>query len=822
MGSDSDSDTDSADLKWWDEPPPAVGSLHPCKADLIPAEILSEIFLLILQRRQQAQRKTSLMLVCRRWHAIMLSTPGIHSHLTIRRATQKEAIQAFIQGRKSRLDVRVDMNDEKDGISFNPENFYACFMAAAQAASRWLSINLISPPPHGEYTDLQILPPLVHLKSFKLACGFGKLVELLMTAISRTASPNLTRMELADPVTVYYLVQPACLHVNHSLTTLSIHLSKRMDNPVNILPYLHRLVTFEVRNLCLPFYPPDASLPLTYTLRSLKLKSVSVQWMAGQVFHALEECEIIFPHHADMIEALQPVTMPSCSRFLYHSNDLHPLAQVHLPQLERLDIKSGQWNVWRGNPQLVAICPVVAAGAKSLTVLHLDIECSEQLLLYMLSLIPALECLKLGVARPDALSKSFFQAFIIREPDADGASGMVGLPSQAVAPLCPSLRSLDLHYRRWLRCPDKRALIIAFGDIMKSRRQTVYGIFELRLNVGDGANTVGWLFGEPMRKFQSGRISNIIFGISVPRGIIHVADQTPLKGLVPLPFKEAQYLRVSGLDSFEFLFTHDHMELMVYEYGQLPQPTSLLRALPLFYSLRVLVVLYASPLFLAGHTFPKLERCRVVSPLHSYGASPNLLTKTEMPVCTRVGLDDPYLLATFKLPQIHELALHCLHPDWGSIWEKHIAVNGNLSGLNILHLEIWPSDGDLIPILRTLSLLETLIIFRLGVVSFRAFLPMDANETSGLKQTSGGGQKLALLCPRLKSLQIEHQDPSAEPELIPILKDIVTLRAECGSPLKNFTFSGFGFGFELIGRNGSFTMGEGAWLEENEEFDLDI
>ena len=94
------------------------------------------------------------MLVCQCWHAIVLSTPGIHSSLTIRRATQKEVVQQFIQGRKSHLYVRVDMNDEKDGSDFNAENFHACIMATAQAASRWSSLHLISPPPHGEYKHL--------------------------------------------------------------------------------------------------------------------------------------------------------------------------------------------------------------------------------------------------------------------------------------------------------------------------------------------------------------------------------------------------------------------------------------------------------------------------------------------------------------------------------------------------------------------------------------------------------------------------------------------------------------------------------------------
>jgi hypothetical protein len=809
-----DSDTDSDwSLDWPD-------TLPPDKTDFIPVEILSEIFLLVVQ--DWSGYRGYLMLVCRRWHAIILSTPGIHSQLTIRRATQKEVVQAFIQSRKSRLHVRVDMNDETDGGDFNAENFHACFMAASQEASRWSSLNLISPPPHGEYKALRILQPLVHLESFKLACDFGEILGPLLTDISESASPKLTTMHLKDPVAVLYFLQPACLHITHTLTTLHIQLSKRMDSPVDILPHLHRLEDLEARNLCLPFYPSDASLPLTLTLRFLHLKSVSVQWMAGHIFPALERCRVIFPHHANIIQTLQPATMPSCSYFKYHSNDLHPLAQFHLPALEELDVKSGQWNVWRGNPQLAALCPVAAAEAKSLTKLSLDIECSEQLLVYMLSLVPRLEHLSLGLARPNALSTIFFQAFIVREPNGDGASDMVGPPRQAVAPLCPSLESLDLHYRRWLRGPDKKALILVFGDIMASRNTKIspnpkrLDSFRLRLGFDETFEKSSWSIDKPVKKSRGLGHSELLLGILIPRGMIPISTAVLRNGAVALPLKEAEYLHLrhhANLFSLEFYFTHDHMEVMVYDRNQPPPPppVSLPRDLPLFDALRVLVVKRANPSFLSGHTFHKLERCRVVKPYYSFGASPSLFTGTEMPLCTRIDIDGPDLLATFKLPQVHELAFDFAGPDCSTIWEKKIAVNANLSGLTLLHMKKWPADGDLIPILGLLPLLEALIISTwLGVVSFRAFLPMGASATSGLKQTSGEGQALtlALLCPRLQSLRIEGQDPSVEPELISILKDIVTLRAECGSPLKEFTFSEFNLGsqFELIGANGSFTM----------------
>jgi len=793
--------------------------LPPGKADLIPVEILSEIFLLTLH--DWWRDRDRLMLVCRRWHAIMLSTPGIHSQLTIRRATQKEIVQAFVQGTKTRLDVRVDMNDETDGSDFNPENFLACFKAAAQAASRWTSLNLISPPPLGEYTDVRILQRLVHLESFKVARGFDGFLEPVMTAIRRSASPNLTSIEIEDPAAVLYLVQPAGLHITHFLTTLKTHLSKGVDGPVDILPHLHRLEVFEARNLLLPFYPPDASLPLIHTLRHLRLKSVSVQWMAGHVFPALNTCHIKFPQHVDTIQALQPVTMPLCRVLTYNSNDLHPLTHVYLPSLWNLVVKSGQWNTWRGNRELAALNPIVTAGAQSLTVLRLHVTCREQLLIYMLRLVPALQALSLRLASPNALSITFFRAFIAREPNVDNASDMVMPLSQTILPSWPLLRSLKLRYRRWLRGPDKKALVAVFGDIVASRNPKKHISFQLWLRF-DEAPEPSWSIG-PTRKFLhtrhiQWRSAGINLGISTPHGIIPISGHWLRDGVVSLPFKEAEYLCLCGVNSSrfaEFQFTHEHMEVMVYNYVRPPLPPSLRRTLPLFSALRVLVLEGFSPSFLAGHTFHKLERCRVVNSPNPYSPSPSLFTEAEMPVCTRVDIEDHYLLAAFKLPQIHELALRFSHPKCRTIWEKRIAVNANLSGLNLLHMWGWRFVGDLIPILRSLPSLETLIISlwnNLGVYvdSFSAFLPMEANGTSGLKRASGEAQRLELLCPRLQSLQIEGQNPLAEPELIRIFKDIVTLRAECGSALKGFTFTEFGpeprRRFELIGRNGSFTI----------------
>jgi len=328
------------------------------------------------------------------------------------------------------------------------------------------------------------------------------------------------------------------------------------------------------------------------------------------------------------------------------------------------------------------------------------------------------------------------------------------------------------------------------------------------------------------RLFAMGHV-RLMLGISTLHGIIPISGDLPLDRVVPLPLKEAEYLVLWDYrpSTFaEFQFTHEYIELMVHNYVRPPLPPSLPCTLPLFSALRVLVVERVNPSFLAGHTFHKLEKCRVVKSPDSFLPSPSLFTETEMPVCTRVDIDDPYLLATFKLPQIREVALDFSHPECSMIWEKHIAVNANLSGLNLLYMKKWPLNGDLIPILRSLASLETLIFSsRLGVVPFKAFLPIGVYGTSGLKQTSGEGQKSRLLCPRLQCLRVEGQNPLVKPKLIRILRDIVTLRAECGSPLKHFTFwPQPGRQLELIGRNGDITMENVVQLEEAEEFKMDI
>ena len=732
-------------------------------------------------------------------------------------ATQRKEVEAVIRGNRSLLDVTVDTNIETYGQRFVARKFHESFMAAAQAASRWRSFEIVSPPPRGEYEYLQTLRPMQHLESFKLSsgCGVGNFLEPLMTAITSIATPRLTVIEVADPDVVLYLRQPAFPRVLHSVRSLVIQLSEKMDSSVDILPHLERLEVLEAHRLRFPIYPPDTHLPLTQTLHSLHLKCVSVQWIAERDFPHLEQCSIIFPHYADTIRF---VNMPSCSSLKYDSNNLGAIRHFKLPPLAKLEVICGQWNYRRGNMQFIALHSIFST-AQSLTDLHLQVQCSEKVLVYMLRLAPALKKLWLGLSFPHALSKAFFQEFVARRPN---AGEMIGLYTQPFRPLCGRLKRFHLHYKRWLRGPEKTGIIQVFGDIMASAPA-----FSLHLSFDEGPKGQIWKVHEPVARPKER--SHICIGFSSLHGIVPLtAAREPGDFTSPL-FKKSAYLQVSRLPSgnfpIEFLFLfHNLRELRIFPLPLTMQSSTQLPSdFPFFRTVKVLYTGAIQSSSLAGQTLHSLEGYEEYGTHDRHNLDHGLLT--EMPVCTRV-VAALCSLATFKLPRIRELCIWFEHLEPNVIWEKHVAVNVNLSGLRLMHVWSWYPypNMDLIKILESLPALDTLIIVWSplappSVDFFKAFVPIVTRETSHLTKESGEGQLPAVLCPKLESLQIEDIDPHKHPQLMSVLEEIVAVHATVGSLLKSLTFLDSGRKWELIGMDGRLTMTE---VVPAEVFVLDV
>ena len=660
------------------------------------------IFLILVESFLPIRERARLMLVCRRWCAIMLSTPAIPSHLWITKSTTMETVRAAIQGAKWHLYLTININDESITKDFNADAFEASvFMVAIEAASRWNTLFIHSLPRPGTYKAVQPVPLLKNLKSFSVSprCDLGDYFGLFMTAITITTTSQLTDMKLHNLKVVLYLVQPDCLRVFCSLTSLTILLPKRMESLADILPSLWRLMYFKARHIHLPFYPSDVPLPLIRTLRSLSLESVSVQWMAGKVFPGLSRCSIIFPHQIDTISN-QPVSMPACTTLEYNSNDLDPIGYFHDLPFTNLTVKSGQWNVMRGNRELIAVCQALVSHAQSMTRLDIQVRCSQQLLTCMLMLLPALEYLILRLASPRALKETFFRAFVTTKSNADSSHEMGTLSRPR---LCVNLVGLEVDYKRWLRGSERTALLLVFGDIVSSR-----GLeegFQLCLRFEGLAPE--WFVSRHVQSIHEVDLNErLVIGISSPLGVIPLvmaADglfmgapwmEFPLE---EVPFKEAEHLVTRRQLSVGCLMTLHHLvELRVGgEKDILPSgPPS---SLPLFHTLRVLEAGNIHPSFLAGQTFQKLERCRI----SVHGGDPELSNNqvTQMPVCTRLDVDDLTLLATLKLPQIREMGVSFNHPEFHMIWERHVAVNANLLGLELLHVHGWYKQADLIQVL---------------------------------------------------------------------------------------------------------------------------
>ena len=552
------------------------------------------------------------------------------------------------------------------------------------------------------------------------------------------------------------------------------------------------------RHLHLPIYPPDASLPLVQTLQSLDLKSVSVQWMAGRIFPALRRCAITFPHHATTL-TLQHVTMRSCRSLDYNSNDLSPLRSFRHGPLTDLRVTCGQWNVRRGNLQLVLMRPFVAASAQQLTRLSLEVRCSESLLLHVLSLVPALNELFLRLASPNALSEAFFQAFVVTNVDVESPDA-----GQAIT---PKLAALDLDYRRWFRGPERRALIPVFGDIVSSHLPEPDFLLRITFDELEG----DWCVERPIDSIhQHSPFSVSTVGVLGPCGIVFIAAKGDYMFL-DIPFKEAEYLVAQEQLSIDCLPSlHCLVELRVGDEQNI-LPTAPSHNLPLFHTLRVLEVFNIHQSFFTGQTFHRLAMCKILSSQEDHSLIFGL--PTEMPVCTRLDAEDLTLVATLKLPQVCELGVSFDHPESNLIWGKRIAVNANLSGLKLLHVHHWGVIIDSVQILSFLPVLTKLIVGDgkyLGVSFFRAFIPVGGNRVSGSKnQSSGGGNIPPMPCPMLEGLFIEGVDPQEQPGLH-VLEEVVTLRAVGGSPLQTFTFSQFppecGTEFKLIRKDGSFGM----------------
>ena len=444
----------------------------------LPTELLQRVFLIIIDEATETQ--WSIMGVCKRWYK---AVTGIWASLNLGTTTASDAVTKKLERNPWLLDITI--NTDVDRYALNPsETAYEGIFSAIEAAARWRSIVIESLPGQTDLSEERVQRGLQgcsntnmsSLTTFKIrrACEMSPLLIQLLSILGATTRAKLTTVEINSANVISFLLSPSYSAVFHSvrvlcLDTLGPHI------PVDLLPHLHRLESFTASHLSLPFYAHDLDLPFVRTLRYLKLRAVSVQWMRGRTFPALKTCILILPHHHHTLGTLKTI-LPECRVLTFEG---YPLITFNFlaNKLACLSVSS-QGNKRRGTLHLAWLSN--QATRFTLRVLHIGIEATSRAWIIALGLMSDLEELVIESARPSSLGVKFMQS-LIAKPVHPSKPGIKVTLMKCDARLCPSLKRFALKYRRWLRPSEDFTLLPEFMSIIWSRKRSNCSLQSFRI-----------------------------------------------------------------------------------------------------------------------------------------------------------------------------------------------------------------------------------------------------------------------------------------------------------------------------------------------------
>ena len=442
----------------------------------LPPELLHQILLINID--EVSDSPLALMRVSQHWFNIVT---GIWASLTLGTTTPKDAVTSKLERNQLFLDVLIDTEIDR-GNTTPSEGAYQAIFTAIKAAARWRSLVVETFPAQADLPEhivnnsFQQCSNAVmdRLRTFKIKCPcqMSPLLERLLRILGSTSSGELTVVEINSPSVISFLA-PTYPSIFHSIKVLSLDTPGLLD-PVDILPHLHQLGAFTASRLSLPVYHNDANLPLVHTLRHLKLRSVSVQWMSGRTFYALESCTILFPLHRNVLHAFS-TTLPNCNDLTFEGYPLDILHGVSAPKLTRLSVISSCSFKRRGNQQLLRFSSQALQESRlSPRILHLGIEAMSQAWTKAFAFMSKLEELVINNVRPSSLGVKVLQSLVVHPVHANnlGTTTTRG----KYTPACPSLKRFGLGYRRWLRSSERFDLIPEFLSIIWSRQQSNFSL----------------------------------------------------------------------------------------------------------------------------------------------------------------------------------------------------------------------------------------------------------------------------------------------------------------------------------------------------------
>ena len=455
----------------------------------LPLELLHQILLIIIDDDETSGPPSVLMLVCKHWHTIVTS---IWASLNLGTRTPIDAVKSKLEQSQWLLDIVVDTDSDRGDFTPLDSPFDAIF-AAIEASSRWRSLVVKSfPAPAALPEDLvnrrlqrcsnATMSRFTTLK-IESACRASPLLNGLLHILGTTASSELTAVEINSPNVISFLA-PTYPSMFRSVKVLSLD-TQGIPNPVDLLPHLHQLESFTASHISFPTYHNDVDLPFIHSLRHLRLRAASIQWMSGRTFHILEDCTLIFPLHHHVLHTFN-TTLPNCKRLTFQGSPLNILYNISANKLTHLSVTCPGGFNGRGNQQLAQLsCQVLGQRRLAPKILHISINATNQAWVNALAFMSHLEELVIHNARPCSLGAKVFQSLVVQRGHTSN-SGATSTPRESCAPLCPSLRRFGLKYDRWLRPSERFDLIPVFKSIIQSRKQSDYSLKRFGLWTGSG------------------------------------------------------------------------------------------------------------------------------------------------------------------------------------------------------------------------------------------------------------------------------------------------------------------------------------------------
>jgi len=388
----------------------------------LPMELMREIFLYSMESNQT--KSGQLASVCRYWRAVITTMSHLWSILRVGTRTERERVAIWVQRahpKKIVIDTQQDcqlssnalplaaLTDALPLAALMDALPLAALMDALAHTRQWHELTICSFPPENAVSPLgfQVASPMNVLKVLHVEAGciyspsFARLLDLVPT------EGPLCEMRLHPPFATTHFLQPHWFPVLQNLIVLIVN-GRDMNEPFELLPTFTQLQIFEADRLRLPFYGPNTNLPLLCTLRKLRLRACSIQWMAGRQFPCIEECAILLPRHWEVIQQ-HKVQFPSCKKLAYCGYPMTTAQYLDVPEMREMDLRSQDCNEQRVCQHLRHLCRVNGR-ISNLTTLHLTFQCSERVLMKVLKYLIPLQELHLSITYPSPSFQYFLES----------------------------------------------------------------------------------------------------------------------------------------------------------------------------------------------------------------------------------------------------------------------------------------------------------------------------------------------------------------------------------------------------------------------------